>query len=392
MPTHGKNGIHKPNKLHLLQVLGNAIVGGMENYVRNLIGQLPADRFKITCVFPYESDITETMRGQGHPVFIVPMEDDPPWRSIQAMVELVRSQRADLIHAHMPRAHVLAGLAGGLTHTPAVATIHGKSITSQELGICRTTGSHLIVICQEAYFQALAMGVPPGRVTLIHNGIDTEVFKPGGSGQEFRQALGIPLDAPLVGWVGRLAPEKGPDMFIQAAQHINCQRDDVHFALVGEGELRDSLADMIRNFDLNDRVHLAGLWTDTSRVYPAFDVLAQTSRTEGMSLALLEAMACGLPVVALAVGGVSDLIVVGNTGIIAGPGDWVGVANGLLELLACPDRRRQMGQAGRQRVKTLFDLRDSARRTGDLFQHLVKTGQSQYLQEWTVWPAFSEAG
>ena len=392
MPAQRKNGIDKQNRLHLLQVLGNAIVGGMENYVRNLIGRLPPHRFKITCVFPYESAMTELVRSLGYPVFIIAMEDDPPWRSIQALVELIRSQRVDLVHAHMPRAHVLAGLAGGLTHTPVVATIHGKSITAQELGICRTTGSHLIAICHEAYFQTLAMGVPPERVTLIHNGIDTEAFRPGESGQEFRQALGIPLDAPLVGWVGRLAPEKGPELFIYAAQYINCQRQDVHFVLVGEGELQASLADMIENFDLTDQVHLAGLWTETSRVYPAFDVLAQTSRIEGISLALLEAMACGLPVVALAVGGVPDLVVVGKTGLTAGPGDWVGVANGLLELLAWPDKRRQMGQAGRERAETLFDLRDSTRRTGDLFEHLVKTGRPHHLQEWTIWPAFSEAG
>src|ERR671926_528978 len=100
----------KPKRtIHVLEVIGNAIVGGMENYVRNLISHLPREQFRVTCLCPFESPFTRTLRQSGCTVFITPINDDPSWRSIQLAVEIIRHQRVDLIHAHMPKAHVLAG-------------------------------------------------------------------------------------------------------------------------------------------------------------------------------------------------------------------------------------------------------------------------------------------
>ncbi len=375
-----------PKQIHILEVLGNAIVGGMEKYVYNLIRWLPASRFRITCLCPYESNFTTMLREMDCPVYVAPMLEDPPWRSIQTAVEIVRCQQVDLIHAHLPKAHVLAGLAGALNRRPAVATIHGMSLTTQELGISRTTGTYLTVVCQEAYFQALAMGVPPERVTKIPNGVDTTTFTPAGDRETFRQSLGIPLDVSLVGFVGRLAWEKGPDQFIHAAYYISRQRPDTHFVLVGEGPMEAELRQMAQEYGLEAQVHLAGLRTDVHQVYPALDVLAQTSRVEGMPFTLLEAMACGLPAVAIAVGGVAELVVVGQTGLLAGVGDWEAVGNGVLELLQDPAKLKVMGQAARGRAEKEFDLQRGVGQVGDLFSKLVKayTGRPQ-LQP-APWP------
>jgi glycosyltransferase involved in cell wall biosynthesis len=111
--------------------------------------------------------------------------------------------------------------------------------------------------------------------------------------------------------------------------------------------------------------------------------VAQTSRIEGLPFALLEAMACGRPVVAIGVGGVAELVEVGTTGLLAGPGDWEGIGNALLNLLAHPDQLQQMGQSARQRVEALFDLRTSVRLTHDLFSRLVNTKSGSQ----TNWPA-----
>ncbi|HBY93448.1 MAG TPA: hypothetical protein DEP84_05680 [Chloroflexi bacterium] len=386
MPTRNQYGAGE-RQVHVLEILGNAIVGGMENYVRNLIQQIPPDQFRVTCLCPYESAFTAILREIGCDVFIAPMADDPPWRSIQAAVELIRHQGIDLVHAHLPNAHVLAGLAGCLTRTPVVATVHGMTITTQELGISRTTGTSLVVVCQAAYTQALAMGVPPERLTLIPNGVDTRTFVPDRSGDAFREAIGVPLDAPLVGFVGRLAPEKGPDHFVRAAERVHSRQPDVHFAVVGTGDIEDEVDALIKQLRLEDCVHLAGLWTNTWEVYPAFDILAQSSRAEGMPYVLLEAMACGCPVVAIAVGGVPEIVEVGTTGVLAGPGDWAGVGNAVLELLVRPQRLKQMGQAGRQRVEAHLHLSESVERMSELFRRLVNV-EARHRTVWrSPWPA-----
>jgi glycosyltransferase involved in cell wall biosynthesis len=387
MAARKQNGLH-PRIPHIFEIIGNAALGGMERYVENLIRTLPPGQFRVTCLCPFESRFTSRLRGLGCELFIAPLHDEPPWRSIQLATEVIRQQHIDLIHAHMPKAHVLAGLAGCLTQTPVVATVHGMNITSHELGICRTVGSRLIVVCQEAYTQALAMGVPPERLTLIANGVDTEIFTPARDGARFRAAIGVPDGAPLVGYVGRIAPEKGPDQFVRAAQYVCQRRPDVHFVLVGDGHLAeaDEIASMIQQMGIGDRVHMAGLWQDVAEVYPALDIVAQTSRSEGMPLALLEAMACARPIVAIAVGGVPEIVEVGVTGWLAGPHDWQAVGQILLTALAHPEQLPQIGQAARQRAEERFNLRASVRLTADLFQELIRAAQPHHAVDWTSWP------
>ncbi len=360
-------------KLHVLEIMASAIVGGMETYVRNLIRLMPPDRFRITCLCPYESPITETLRGMGAAVFVARMDDDPPWRSIQTAVEITRNFDVDLIHAHLPKAHVLAGLAGALTHTPAVATVHGNTITTHELGIHRTTNTNLITVCQEAYMQALAMGVAPDKVTLINNGVDLDVYRPSERVRAaFRASLGVGPETPLVGFVGRIDVEKGPDQFLQAAQVIHAEAPNAHFVMVGTGHQYDKMRQMTAEMGLSDVMRFAGLWADTSKVYPGLDLLLLTSRIEGMPLSLLEAMACEVPVVALGVGGVPEIVEEGRTGMLTGPGDWRGVGMRAIDLLEHPDRMTAMGEAGRARVRAHFDLRATVAQTTHLMETLVQ--------------------
>ncbi|MFN8483425.1 MAG: glycosyltransferase family 4 protein [Anaerolineae bacterium] len=367
-----RNGASDDGPIRVLEVVGNATVGGMEMYVRNMIHHLPPDQFEVTCVVPYESPFTEALRQSGCTVYVAAMEDDPRWRSIQLTLEVARLHNIEVMHAHMPKAHVLAGLAGNTLDIPVAVTLHSMNVTTHEYGIWRAVGSTMITVCQETYTQALAMGVPPERVHRIANGVDLERFRPGGDGAPFREANGIPLDAPLLGFVGRLEHEKGPDHFVRAAQIIHSERPDVHFALVGQGAMRAHLLRMIEDFHLGGVFHLPGVSRQPEGVYPALDILVQTSRTEGMPLVLLEGMACGVPTVAMIAGGVREVVENERTGLIAFQEDWESVAWRCIEMLAEPARRVAMGQAARERVERLFDLRTSVQRTADVLKTLAR--------------------
>ncbi len=364
----------------VLEVLGNASVGGMETAVRGLVRRLIDEQVAVVCVCPYESAFTGALRALGCEVYITPIGDDPPWRSIQLVTEVARLHEADLIHAHMPKAHVLAGLAGCLAHLPVIATVHGMNITSHELGICRAVGSHLITVCQEAFAQALAMGVHGEQLSLIPNGVDLDLFRPVPRGDALRAELGLAPGTPLVGFIGRLEAEKGPDLFVRAAAHVAGQRDDAHFVMLGDGGQSDQLAGLAGRLGLGERLHMLGHRELTAELYAELDLLAQTSRSEGMPLVLLEAMACAVPTVAIAVGGVPEVIENETTGQIVGLGDWEGVGLRVARLLGQPERLRQMGQAARRRAEERFDLRESARRTAALFRHLTSAPAAPGLQ------------
>ncbi len=379
-----------PRPLHVMEIIGNAIVGGMEHYVRNLVRHLPREQFRITCLCPFESPFTRTLREANCDVFITPVTDDPAWRSIQLAVELIRQQSIDLIHAHMPKAHALAGLASCLTNKPAVATVHGMHVTAQELGISLTTGTHLVVVCQDAYAQALTLGVPPERVTLIPNGVDIEMFVPNCKRERLRNALNIALDTALVGFVGRIDHDKGPDVFLRVAELVHRQRGDAQFVLVGEGELDGSIAAQIVQAGSGAYVRMAGMWPETQDVYPALDLLVSTSRSEGMPLALLEGMACGVPIVAMGIGGVPEVVEYGATGYVTPAGDVERTGNAIVKLLNEPERRQQMALAARQRALEHFDLRQSARFTSELFRRIVKETSTTPLYVTTRTPTRDE--
>jgi len=339
-----------------MEVVGNAIVGGVESYIHHLASNLPKRGYKVTCVAPYESSVTCNLRELGSNVYVAAMDFDPPWRSIQFLTEVVRQQGVRLIHAHLPRAMPLAGLVGSLTGVPVVITIHGMDISSFELGIIRMTGAYLNVVCQAAYVQALALGFPAERLHLISNGVDLKKFNPHHNGSRLRREFNLPAEAVVIGYAGRLAYEKGPDMFLQLAEHIHRSKSDVHFVMVGEGPMRAELAETIRKAGLDGRVHLAGVRSNMSEVYMAFDILVQTSRVEGMPLTLLEGMACALPVAAMNVGGVAEIVEVGTTGYLSAAGDWAGLGDAVIRLIDDATLRKQMSRAARQRVEQKFDL------------------------------------
>lgn len=369
-------------RINVLEVLGKAIVGGMEKHVGNLIGNLPAEEFAVTVVCPFESAYTRALRQKGCQVYIAPLRDDPPWRSIEMIAGLVKSCHIDLIHAHLMNAHTVAALAGMLTGTPTVATLHGVSLQAQEISIARLTGTSMILVCREAWSQAMAVGLPAENLTLIPNGVDLERYHGGCAPRSrFRQVISVSESDFLVGFVGRLAWEKGPDKFIKAADHILRQLPDVHFALVGAGPMEKELTLAIDRAGISDNVRLAGLWDDVAEVYPALDLMLHVSRADAMPLAILEAMACGVPVIAVGVGGVPELVEAGETGILIGtnewpgivseyPGDWEGVARAAIKLIGQPEKLKAMSEASVRRAAALYDIKDSAALTAQLFRKL----------------------
>ncbi len=360
---------HTP--MHVLEVIGNAHVGGVENHVFSLAQRLPEFGIKVTCLAPYESAYTARLRGLGVNVFPTEMHVHMPWKSIQLAQELISQQNVDVVHSHLPRAHLLAGLAARLTNRPAVATFHGMEVGMEEFGIAKMTGMHMVTVCQQAYSQVLALGMPAEMVHLVHNGVDLDVFVPRRKAAAYRQKNGIPTDALLVGFAGRLSYEKGPDQFVQVAEIVHRARPDIHFAMAGDGPMRDELRVLADRSGLAEVLHMTGLSESMAGVYPAFDIFAMTSRIEGMPLAALEAMACGVPIVAMSVGGLLEAVEVGTTGLTSAAEDVKGLAHAVLLLAGDAERMKKMGEAAHRRAANLFGLQPSVSSLADLLRNLT---------------------
>lgn len=211
----------------------------------------------------------------------------------------------------------------------------------------------LIVVSPRNTQKGLADGIgAPQKYITIRSGIELDRFrKPSRPREAVRAELGIPQDAPVVGTVTRLSPQKAPLDFIVAAAHVVAQRPDVHFVVVGDGPLRAEVETEIAALGLTERIHLTGIRRDVPDLMHSFDLFALTSLWEGLPRVLPQAMAAGLPIVATAVDGNAEAVTDDLNGFLTTPGDPQAMAVALLRLLDDPALASRMGEAGRTRAE-----------------------------------------
>jgi glycosyltransferase involved in cell wall biosynthesis len=223
--------------------------------------------------------------------------------------------------------------------------------------IARRYGSRvdLITVVHQGLADYLVdeIGVDAARVRVIPNGVDTLVFRPGGA-TPLRQQLGIPPDACVVGYVGRLHPDKDPINLIRAITCLNAeQREGLQVVFIGDGACMDEMRRLIDEHALDSTVRLLGERHDVPALLKAMDVFVLPSRTEGLPVALLEAMSTGLPIVATDVGGVPGAA--GDGGLIVPPENPEALAGALARLLDDQSERTRLGEQARRRAVDCFD-------------------------------------
>ncbi len=367
-------------RIHVLEVIGNGIVGGMESVVLRLVARLPRERFTVTALCPFDSPFADQLRALNIQVVIVPMPDEPPWASIQTTCALVQARGIDVLHAHLENAHALAGLVGSLTARPVLATVHGRQLNMLDVEVQRMASTHVHVVSQHSQLHALGLGIGASHLSWIPNGVDTDVFQPGKrAALGLRKELGISDEhMPLIGFVGRLSSEKGPEVFVRAAVLLRSLIPSARFVMIGDGPMRPAIESMIVRFGLIDRLQLVGVRDDMPDTYRQLDLLVCSSHSEAMPLAVMEAMASALPVVATRVGGVPDLVEPGKTGWLVAQGDFQGIANRVAHVFDAAGECADMGARARLRALTRFDLQSSVNETGRL---LLELAGSRWLAE-----------
>jgi glycosyltransferase involved in cell wall biosynthesis len=224
--------------------------------------------------------------------------------------------------------------------------------------------------------------LPARRVVTIHNGIDPDKFTRRAGRAAARRQLGLPDDGSLIiGGVGRLDEAKGFSYLIDAVAQLAPRYPRLLLVLAGTGPLHTDLVEQASRLGITDRVRFMGFVNDVQPVFDALDVFALSSLCEALPYALLEAMATELPVIGTSVGGVPEVISVGETGFIVPPRNADALARALTPLLDSPELRERMGKAGRQRVLRHFQECDMVRRTLELYRDLLGSSGMRRIVE-----------
>ncbi len=292
-----------------------------------------------------------------------------PATAIRVLLGLVRHGRGfDVIFANDPRALLYSVLAGRLLGRPCVWHVHdiitGGSPFERAVRWARPSA---YIAISDAVRQALVrQGCPVDQITVVHNALDLAHFHPGDDGTGFREELGVPPNALLVGSVGRIVPWKAVETLLEAAARLRDRLPEARFVVVGGTVTDDAHADEARRYrdgllalrsrlGLDERVKFVGHRDDVARIMAGLDILAHTAIEEPFGRVIIEAMALGRVVVATRGGGVGEIVRDGITGYLVPPRDPAAMA-ARIEALIDPVLREQLGRAARADVVARFDV------------------------------------
>jgi glycosyltransferase involved in cell wall biosynthesis len=316
--------------------------------------------------------------------------------SLTFLLRQIRSWRPEILHTHASKAGALGRLAAllarGCRPKVIVHTFHGHvldgyfspRVSALFIGIERVLARYtdcIIAVSKEVKHDLIEFGIaPPERIAVVRVGFDLSPFFVCDGDRQTRRAavrhsLGIPTDAHVVTFVGRLAPIKRVDRFLRVAVRVTNR--NVWFLVVGDGELRDALTGSPEAVSLGQRLRWAGLRRDMPDVYLASDVLAVTSDNEGTAVSAIEAQAAGLPVVTTRVGGMPTVVVDGETGFVVDREDEEAFATALDSLVRDGGLRERFGRAGTAHARDQFSLNRLVDEIDRLYHGLLQsTGRS----------------
>jgi glycosyltransferase involved in cell wall biosynthesis len=386
--------------VRVARVIARLNIGGPAQHAILLAAGLDRARFVTTLVTGVvgrgEGDFSGMAHARGVDPVVIPELGRAihPARDLMALIKLVRLFRAlrpDIVHTHTAKAGTLGRLAARLARVPVkIHTFHGhvlegyfsrpvtRAFLEIERRLARTT-DRLVTVSPRLKAQLLAMGIGrPEQVEVVPLGLDLERFRRARpASPTLRPSLGLADGVPLLGIVGRLVPIKDHVTLFQALARLHTEGRVVHLTVVGDGEERARLEGLASTLGLGLRIHFLGWRVDLETILKELDVVICSSRNEGTPVALIEAMAAGIPVLSTDVGGVADLVTHGLTGWLVSPGDPDAMASGIRHLLDDGPLRGRLAAAGRDVALDRHDVARLISRVEALYAEVLATKQSQ---------------
>jgi glycosyltransferase involved in cell wall biosynthesis len=374
--------------IRVLELLVTTSPGGGPKHVYDLLRHLPKDEFEVVVAAPRTGVFFERFQALGLTTVELPV-GRLGVRPLLRTIRLLRTFRIDVVHTHGKGPGLYGRLAAWRAGASAVHTFHGihyggypGPLRALYLALERALSrlSHTIInvsASQEA--EGLRLGLfRPSQSIVIVNGIDlADLDRVIASSPVRRESLGVASSGLVLGCVTRFDPVKRIDTLLRAFRSLASRDPRVTLVLVGGGGEEERIRRMVAELGLGKQVVFTGLLEEPARVYPALDLYVSTSLKEGLPLSLVEAMGARLPVVATDVPGHRDVVVHGETGLLVPPEDPAALAGAISSLFADPERRRQMGEAGRRRAQAEFTIQPMVARTAEVYRRAGAAARSR---------------
>jgi glycosyltransferase involved in cell wall biosynthesis len=354
----------------ILYVSGYAdLTGGGQISLMLLLRHLDRSRFAPMLLCPHEGDVSRRARDLGVEVHCLGIRGCLDSLSAVGRVGALRRRavalRPHVVHCDTVYTALMTGLAFVCSRTPVI--FHARTAESHRAldGLIPMLCSRIICVSRATARRFLTGS--PAQICVIYNGVDLTEFRPGATGSELRSRLEIPPHAFVAGYCGQVIKEKGLQSLVRAFEPLRGEFPEATLLLAGNGRDSALFAGMA-----SDGIHLLPRLNAMPGFFAALDVFVlPTLLQEGLSRALVEAMACGVPAIATPLGGNVETLVDGETGYFVPPRDDRALHNRLRDLRLDAARRRRMGAAARERAESLFDAVACARAVEALYMQVA---------------------
>jgi len=336
--------------INLLHTESSMNLGGQELRVLLEMEGLESRGYRSLLVARPGSRILKEASGRGLDSYPVEMRGSVDPGAVASIIRIIRREDIDIINTHGSKDGWSAGIAARLTGRKVVRSRHvANPIRSHYFG--RLVYGPLcdrIVTTSESIKNGMAeRGVRRDKIVSVPTGVDTDVFSPDLDKGAFRKSAGIDPEVRLVGYVSVVRGDKGPDVFVRAAETVLEKNRDVEFALIGDGWMLPDIRDMVERSAYRDRIHVTGYRVDVPQIMADLDLFVLPARVpEGVPQAVLQAHATRTPVIASDVGGVNEVAIDTETASCVPPGDDKALADAIMKLLDEPDRAATLAAGG----------------------------------------------
>lgn len=329
-------------------------------------------------VLPKGSAICEHARTLGLDVAEIPFRGDLDLTLIPRLCRLVRTHKPDVVHLHSRRgADLLGGIAARRSRVPAVILsrrvdnpVKRGMLSRLKYGrLC----DHIIAISHGIVRALIEGGVDPQKITCVHSATDVKAYQKSGREDEVRSELGIGPEELVVAIAAQLIERKGHRFLFQAVPEILRSSPNTKFLILGEGALESGLKGLASELGIAEHTIFAGFRNDMPDILSIVDVLVHPATMEGLGVAILQAMAAGIPVVASGVGGIPEAVRDGVNGFLVPPRDSEAIAAGVMRLLNDPHLRRDFGEAGRLIAEEEFSVEAMVKGVLEVYHRVLGT-------------------
>jgi sugar transferase (PEP-CTERM/EpsH1 system associated) len=372
------------NRIRIVFLVHQLGLGGLENVVVDLANRLATLQFECTIINFSQSDPLQN-RVQQERTRTIALDkkagNDPAL--VYRLYRFFRRERPHIVQTHNWGALVEGVVAAKLARVPILihaehGTVEGRryNVFLQRI-LWRAVQGVLCVSEEHRQRLSKTVGFSYENITPILNGVNTDFFRPCPANEEtIRIDRGLEPDALYIGTVGNLRPVKNHRLMLQASRDICTKYERVRIVFIGEGSLKEDLIHLAKALGIYNQVKFLGARSDVRDLLNTLDIFVLPSLSEGLPISVLEAMACGLPVVATSVGGLPELIEDGKTGMLVPSQDESRLKSALEHLIRCEATRRTMGQAARKKVVERFSLDAMVNEYRNLYQTLIKQKSS----------------